>query len=548
MGSFFKKNWKWFGIGLAASIALLVGFLAIRVFTFVDDLKANRVGDVLPTVDNQAFARATMTAEARRCAVSTDCLTPGLTSGSVSAAISTVTVPAATPLPSPTTTPDVSNSKLVQRIKNGERLTVMYMGYGGPGHEGEYLTDTILVMSYDPKSQTVTQFNIPRDLYVAVPGGPGGKTFKAKANGIFSTIMKWDKPTQDDLDPKYRWSNPKQQHEVGANLTANTIQSVLNLKIDYWVTMNFDGFRSLIEKMGGVTVCVDRAFVDSEYPRNDNDQVDAGVMTIKFEKGCQVMNGERAIQFARSRKSSTQGEEGDFARSARQMKVIAAIKEDILRKNLVANALGYMDALQGNLRISADPAELFAVANYFNSAEGKQALTDIKFDPEIMTGNNFLKPVDKGGVQGYVLVPLAGDDNYTEITTWVKRNFTYALTRREQARIQVLNATGIKGRSNALTDFLDDQGFRQSEAEAAAAEDETYLIDYTNGAATTNLNRIKQFIPNIKVIARTPDKKPYESAPDLMLYLGKNYKGVVTGTTANGASSQGGATSPTVKP
>ncbi len=535
MGAFFKKNWKWFGIGTAAVIALLIGILALRVFSFVDDLKANRVSDATPTVDTQAMAQVTATALARRCAVVADCTTASPGSGSVLAA------PTVTPL-APTATPDVSNSKVVQRIKGGERVTVMYMGYGGPGHEGEYLTDTILVLSYDPKSQTVAQFNIPRDLYLSVPGGPGGKTFKTKVNGIFSLIMKWDKPNQDDLDPKYHWSNPKQQHEAGANLAANAIQNVLGIKIDYWITMNFDGFRSLIDKMGGVNVCVERSFVDNKYPRNDNDKVDAGVMTVKFDKGCQVMNGERAIQFARSRKSEGL-EEGDFARSARQMKVIAAIKEDVLKKNLLTNALSYMDALQGNLRVSMEPDELFALANYFNSSEGKQSAVDLKFDPEIMTGNNFLKDLDKGAELGYVLIPQAGEDKFTDIHTWAKKAFTFALVRREQMNLQVLNATGVTGKANNLADFLSDQGFRQAEPEAAPVIDETVLYDYSEGKATTNINKLKEFLPGLKIIAAAPDKKPYDTAPPLMLYLGKNYKGVATGS--NG---QGGAVPPTVKP
>jgi hypothetical protein len=273
--------------------------------------------------------------------------------------------------------------------------------------------------------------------------------------------------------------------------------------------------------------------------------VDAGVMTVKFDKGCQVMNGERAIEFSRSRKSKTIGEEGDFARSARQMKVVAAIKDDILKKNLLINGLSYMDALQGNLRVSMEPDELFALANYFNG-EGKSTLTDVKFDPEIMTGNNFLQETDKGGDIGYAIIPQAGEDKYTEIHNWVKSDFNFALIRRENVRLQVLNGSGIAGKGNALADFLQDQGFRQAEADSGVLRDETTLYDYSNGAATANINQLKQFLPNLKVISSTPDKKPPDNVPDLLLYLylGKDYKGVAS--TAGGG--QGGGTPITSKP
>ncbi len=526
MVSFLRKNGKRIAIGLIAVVVIVSGLLAFRVFNFIGDVQAPRVSDTIAAAqnNNQSMAQVTATAQARLCAASLACTT---SPGTVMSSLAPVVTPMPTALLTPTPTPDVANSKIVQRIKAGERISIMYMGYGGPGHEGAYLTDTILVMSFDPKTGTVTQFNVPRDLYLSIPGGPGGKTFKGKVNGIFSTIMKWEKPTQDDLDTKYHFSNPQEQQAAGANLAANTVQNVLGIKVDYWVIMNFEAFRTLIDKMGGVTVCVDRAFVDNDYPRNDDDTIDASVMTIKFAAGCQVMNGERAIQFSRSRKS--EGEEGgDFKRSARQMKVVSAIKDDILKKNLIGNALGYMDALQGNLRVSMDAGDMFALANFFNSSEGRAIASNIKFDPEIMTGNNFIQEIDKGGVIGYALIPKAGEDKYSDIQAWVKNNFTYALVRRDNAWLQVLNGSGIQGKGGALTDFLADQGFRMSETDATALEDETYLVDYTNSAAPGVLTQLKKYLPNMKVYPKTADKKPYEGAPDLVLFLGKNYKGVTT--------------------
>jgi len=520
---FFKKHGKAILIGLVAVIVIVIGLLVFRVLNFIGDVQATRVSDDITTqAASQSFEQLTATAQAKLCAASASCTT---TPGTNLPSITKVTALTPTAIPNPTATPDTSNNKIVQRIKNGDRISVLYMGYGGSGHEGEYLTDTMMVLSFDPKTNTVTQFNIPRDLYVSVPGGPGGTTWKSKVNGILSTIMKWDKPTQDDLDPKYRFTNPQEQQAAGANLAANTVQGILGIKVDYWIMMNFNAFRTLVDKMGGVNVCVDRAFEDDNYPVNDNDQIDASVMTIKFEAGCQVMNGERAIQFARSRKSNSE-EGGDFARSARQMKVVAAIKDDILKKNLVGNALGYMDALQGNLRVSMDPGDMFALANFFNSSDGKTIATSLKFDPEIMTGNNFIQEVDKGGEIGYALIPQAGEDKYGDIQAWVKSDFEHAIVRRDNAYLQVLNASGIQGKGGALTDYLYDQGFRMSETDVAALEDETYLIDYTNGAATGVLGQLQKYLPKMKVYTKTADKKPYVGAPDLVLFLGKDYKGI----------------------
>jgi LCP family protein required for cell wall assembly len=411
---------------------------------------------------------------------------------------------------------------VVDRIKNWERISIMFLGYGGTGHEGAYLTDTVLLVSYDPKTKTVTQFNIPRDMYIFVNSGPNGAGYWGKINGVFSTIMEWTEPTQDKLDPKYRWKDDKSKLDAAANLTADTVQKIMGVRVDYWVTMNFDGFRKLIDSMGGVDINVERAFVDNQYPRNDNDKIDAGVMTVKFEAGLQHMNGERAIQFARSRKSESE-EGGDPARSRRQMKVIAAIKEKALKQNLAFDLLKYLDALQGNIRTTLSFDELRGLASYVNTEDGKALADTSKFDNEIMSGNNVLQAIDQ---PEYRIIPQAGQGKYSEIQQWVQNAFTYAELRREQVFVQVLNSSGISGIAGKWGDYLFEHGFRVSESQNAPSADKTILYDYTNGAAPANVKQILKYFPNIEVVAKTPDKKPYTGAPDLMLYLGKDYKSI----------------------
>lgn len=84
-----------------------------------------------------------------------------------------------TPAPSPTasvlslltSTPDFNNSSAIQKIKSGAPVTLMLFGYRGYGHAGQWLTDTILLMRYDPKTKTMLQLNIPHDMYVFIPYG-----------------------------------------------------------------------------------------------------------------------------------------------------------------------------------------------------------------------------------------------------------------------------------------------------------------------------------------------------------------------------------------
>lgn len=513
---FFKRHWKTI-VGIAVLlVAIVVGAILIRVFGFVDaSTGAARTNSYeTPTVNVQATNSA-KAVEAELFGTPT----PG--------AANVQALPTPTPTIAPTSAP--TSDKVVQRLKNGERVSLLFMGYGGSGHEGAYLTDTLLVVSYDPKTKTVTEFNVPRDFWVFMNNGINGAGSWVRINSILASIMDWTDSSQDKLDPRYRWKDDKGKLDAGANLVADTIQKMLGVRIDYWVAMNFDGFRKLIDAMGGIDINVERPFVDYEYPRNDNDKVDAGYMTVKFEAGPQHMDGERAIEFARSRKSKGL-EEGDPARSRRQMKVIAAIKDKALKQNLAFDMIKYLDALQGNIRTTLSFDELRGLASYVNTEDGKALADSSKFDNEIMDGNNLLQVVEQ---PDYRLIPKTGQGKYEQIQQWVQNAFAYAELRREQVRAQVLNASGVTGIAGKWGDYLFDHGFRVAESENAPLLDKSVLYDYTNGAASANLKQLQKYFPSIKVISQPADKKPYDGAPDFMIFLGKDYKAI----TAAGAGS-----------
>lgn len=520
-----KKNWKWLAGGVTIVVLLVAGVIAWRVFSFIgntfgDKTRVSSLGT--PTVDVQATSTAL--AHYNQVAV-----TPAPTDQSlpVQAEVTTTVSAVATPAPTaPTALTYDPNMPLIQRIRNGQRVTMVYMGYSGPGHEGPYLTDTVLVLSFDPKTSTVTEFNVPRDLMVPFPIGPGGQNAWGKMNGVFSTIMEWKEPTQDRIDPKYRWTDDKSQLYSAANLTADTVEHILGIPIDGWFAMDFNGFRKLIDAMGGVNVCVERPFTDKEYPANDNDQVNASVITIHFDAGCQQMNGETAIRFSRSRKSQDPQEGGDFARSQRQMKVIEAVRQKVQSNNLFFKFLDYMSALDNNIHTSLTLDEARSLLGYVQSSDGKKLQQNVKFDPEVISSINDLVTDGQDPTLGYVLEPVAGRGNFKPIQQWVQSTFTHEDLRREQVRLQVINSSDKVGAADRLTNYLADQGFRLAAPDPGALMNTSVLYDYTNGTAVTNLARIQEMLPGLKIITSKAANKPYLNAPDLILYIGKDYKGV----------------------
>jgi LCP family protein required for cell wall assembly len=524
--AFLKKNWRWFLIGLIViglGSAIVIGW---RVVTFVRATTGGgRTQGYLTANPTPPSGQTTITYNSDLFIPTPTATEPGfkLTIPPVSSLL-----PTEVALSGPSSSAALAaSSSLVEKLKNGESLSLLLVGYGGNGHAGEWLTDTVMVMRYEPKTKTILQFNIPRDLYVFVPYGGQNSGKWAKLNTILASIMEWNKPDQSSLDPKYRWHNDQQKFDSGVNLLADTVELVLGIPIDQWATLSFEGFRRLIDAMGGVQIKVERSFIDYQYPRNDNDQIDASYITIQFQAGDQIMNGEQAIRYARSRHSETPLEGGDFARSRRQMRLISAVKEQVLKQNLLLKALDYMQALQGQIRFSLNFGELTNLANYLNSPEGKALSNQIKFSSEVLDGTYL---VDSTINEDYVLLPKEGQGKYQAIQQWVQSRLANADIRREGVRVQVLNSNGKVGLAGQITDFLLDHGFRTSDSQDGEDQAQTELVDYTAGAAPNTVARLKSYLPGLKVMQLSSDQKPKNVLPevDMQLFLGKDFKGLVS--------------------
>lgn len=237
-----------------------------------------------------------------------------------------------------------------------DRMNVLVMGYGGAGHDGADLTDSMMVISVVPSSGATTMISVPRDLWVQVPPNSGQY---AKLNTAF----------QDGVQNGY--SGLSAGRLAGGAEAAQKVSDVLGIPVTSWVTLDFQGFRSLVDALGGVDINVPTAFT-ANYPKNDNPQIDAGWKTIQFKTGLQHMDGERAIEYARARYVLTPASEGsDFARSVRQQILVKAILSRARQVSAWPSLLNATTALQQAIftNLSLADLALFAEKMDFSHAE-----------------------------------------------------------------------------------------------------------------------------------------------------------------------------------
>jgi len=183
----------------------------------------------------------------------------------------------------------------------------LLLGINGSGAGDSDLTDTIIFASLNSQSRKLTLLSIPRDIWI--------EEMQAKINTAY--------------------------HYGGFDLVQETFQGFLAQKIDYILVVDFESFRKVIEILGGVEVEVEEAFDDDKYPiaGKENDlcegdpQYRCRYEHLHFEAGRQLMDGERALKFVRSR--GAEGDEGtDFARAKRQQALIKAVKEKLFSKEI----------------------------------------------------------------------------------------------------------------------------------------------------------------------------------------------------------------------
>jgi LCP family protein required for cell wall assembly len=438
-----------------------------------------------------------------------------VTAVQTTSAIKTIVAPTAIPIPTATPEP---LEPIIRNIKSGNKVSLLIMGYGGGNHDGGYLTDTIIQVVFDPQKKAVSMISIPRDLWVFVPYGGKGVGYWGKINSSFAYIMNMQ--DSSGLSSRYRFqtNNINSQIDASAILAKDVVENVTGVPIDYWAVLSFDGFRQFIDAIGGIYVNVEKTFDDYEYPRNDDPNIDPSFMHIHFDAGRQFMNGEKAIQYSRSRHSLQDGT--DFGRSKRQMNVLTSVKEQVSKPDILLKALPIMNALEGKVRTSLNFEQVTALASYFKSGEGATLANNLLFIPLVLSTENFLTSAESTP-SAYLLTPFAGQGNYKEIQSWIKSGLLSPQLRYENLSIQLKNATGLNSPLTTATDMLESNGLSVIQPEWATPQNTTEIWDYSQGKAKETLKVLKTVFPRATI--KTGEVTKNYSGPAMIVVLGKDF-------------------------
>ena len=194
-------------------------------------------------------------------------------------------------------------------------------------------SDSMMIVRLDPKSQAASTVSIPRDTKVTIPGHGTQKINAASAFG-------------------------------GPALAIRTVRDFTGLPINHYVAIDFRGFASIVDAMGGVWMNVDKTFDDV------NGANTGGVSTVThLEKGYQRLNGQQALTYVRARHPYA---DGDFARMRHQQQFLAAVAKQALAKNNLVRLPATANAVSANMKTDMTVPNMLGFAKQFKAiADGR---------------------------------------------------------------------------------------------------------------------------------------------------------------------------------
>ena len=417
--------------------------------------------------------------------------TPGATeSGEVSAE------PTASPTPEPSLIGTPVPSVEIPPWDGRERLNILLIG--ADEQAGGHNTDTLITVSIDPVTKQVAMFSLPRDTQeVPVPAGPAqrvwGRTYGSKINAWYVNNRR-----RSDL-----W--PGNDRTRGYNALKAIMGELYDLKVRYFVEVNFDGFKKVVDALGGVTINVQVPVVDDTFPGTTG-----RTQRVYIPSGIQHMNGDQALRYARSRHTST-----DFDRGARQQRVLLSLREQADPQSLIPKLPELVAALKRAVRtdIPLDQIdELLGLASEVDTANIRSyVFAPPLYQQEVLSGYYTLPYVDR--------IRRAVRDAFK--TNPLDEAARQALAA-EGAQVWVMNGTGVANRGAKIAGYLEYHGLAASAPRAkpeGAVPARTVLTVY-NGAEAQIPGTIAYLERVFKVKVKTATDPKIRA--DVVITIGRN--------------------------
>lgn len=370
-----------------------------------------------------------------------------------------------------------------------DRVTVLLMGVDNRPGQTVARTDTIMLLTVDPTTGSAGMLSLPRDMLVPVPAL--NDSVKINTVHVIGEIRNYP--------------------GGGPAMLRDTVSDLISYPIDYTLRVNFDGFRQIIDLIGGIDIEVARDIRDDKYPDENY-----GYDPLYIPAGLQHMDGALALKYARVRHIDT-----DYQRAARQQQVIMAVKDKITQPGQLAALLPRLPGLALALANSVQTDMPVEKAIMLARAVGQMDLAH----PTRAVVDNTMGETTLDPTKGYILTPdmdkvraVAASVFGETLTGPTAAEVARQAIQSEAARVIVLNGTTEGGLATEVATSLAADGYQVVAVGNADRADygQSVLITYGDGKDATRETLVSRFgmAPD-----RVRSESPSESA-DLTLIVG----------------------------
>ena len=362
-----------------------------------------------------------------------------------------------------------------------EPFTILIMGVDsekdGLNANAAFNGDTLMLITFNPNTLNATIFSIPRDTYVPIA------CRKNAENKINSSAA------------------------YGTKCVIDTIENLTDIKIDYYIKINFKGVVNLVDSLGGVDVNVGKDFCEQDSNRR------FGEHEICLKKGYQHLNGEQALAFARHRHTLLRG---DIDRTKNQQIVVEAIAKKMLKNVSFNDFKDILDSISDNIATNIERDQILSFYDtikqmLLNSLNGEDIVTIEKtymeyYDLPIYTSYGYMSAI------GYYPKSLEAIKNAMKANlglkkTQMNKSFSYDMNQEYEEKIIGKGLTGGET-IETLPDFT---GYAVSDVvnwgneneieitfEYIDSTDSHYKSEYGSGYVSSQSIRSQTRLSNVK--------------------------------------------------
>ena len=377
-----------------------------------------------------------------------------------------------------------------------ERVTVLVLGIDERSQEtGPWRTDTMMLLTLDPRTQQAGALSIPRDLWVPIPGYNDGRINTAHFLGDL-----YDYPGG------------------GPALAMDTVEYNFGIPIDFYVRVNFQAFVTLVDQVGGIDIDVEETINDPTYP-----DYNYGYDPLYIEAGWHHFDGEMALKYARTRHGSS-----DFDRARRQQQVMLALLDRVTSYELLPQLGRTAPQIYETVKssVSTDMAldQMLALANlatHVNQDDIRLGVIDQTCTQPWVTpdGAQVLVPLRDRmrEVRDYVFESVPATADAPEATQVVIPTPTP-----EVATVAVLNGTSRAGLAGTTADLLQSAGVDVAQVANADRQDYTITRVVLYHEKPVTLSKVLELLglPRTAVVqGQDPN-----ASQDIVIVLGQDFQ------------------------